>query len=241
MRTPKPVRLVIACTLATALAACASETTGGPGTLLTIVGSAFAPPTMLSSDGLHTLLDPGTGPTGDPASLSIGVYALYISPNADCSALVLVQDYGTTAEVKDFVGSPVLFTGSPDAGSYPCVAIEMSDVITVVPDSSFGDCVAGVSYPGDIYRDGETDWKDVDLNPIIGTGSDSFPQDNQVVIFMTRDTSAALARGISGNQLIQLGGDLVVPGQSTFYWNGQGSVVSEGGQCGVNPGRPEFR
>ena len=59
-----------------------------------------------------------------------------------------MQDYGATAEVKDFVSAPVLFTGSPAAGSYHCVAMKMSDVISVVPSSSFGDCVAGVSYPG---------------------------------------------------------------------------------------------
>jgi hypothetical protein len=238
MRRPKPLRIVIAGMLATALAACAGATADGPGSLLTIVGSAFAPPTILASGRAPALVDPTTG---DPASLSIGVYAFYISPNNDCSDPVLVQDYGPTAEMKDFVSAPVLFSGSPAAGSYPCVAMKMSDVISVVPSSSFGDCVAGVSYPGDIYRDGETDWVDVNMNPIVGTGSDSFPADDHVVIFMTRDTAAALARGISGNQLIPLNGDLMVPGQSTFYWHGEGSVVSQGGQCGVNPGRPEFR
>jgi hypothetical protein len=238
MRTPKPIRIAIVGTLATALAACTAEPAGGPGTLLTIVGSAFAPPSAMASAGMHTLQDPLTG---DPASLSIGVYALYISPNTDCSSPILVQDYGTTAVVKDFVGNPVLFTGSPEAGGYPCVAIKMSDVIHMVPATTFADCVAGMDYAGDIYRDGETDWKDVDLNPIIGTGTDSIPQDDHVTIFMTRDTLAAMARGISTNQLIPLGSDLVVPGQSTFYWNGQGSVVSEGGRCGVNPGMPESR
>lgn len=236
MRTPKPIPITIAGILVSVLAACSSAPVDGPGTFLTIVGSAFAPPAI--SGGMHALLDPTTG---DPASLSIGVYALYISSNTDCSSPVLVQDYGSAGAVKDFVGNPVLFTGAPDAGSYPCLAIKMSDVLHMVPASSFGDCVAGVDYAGDIYRDGESDWKDVYMNPIIGTGTDSVPQDDHVTIFMTRDTAAALARGISTNQLIQLGGDLIVPGQSTFYWNGQGSVVSEGGQCGINPGRPEFR
>lgn len=142
---------------------------------------------------------------------------------------------------KDFVVNPVLFSGSPDAGSYPCVALVMSDVIRMRPATSFGDCVAGTEYAGDIYREGENDWKDVNLNPIIGTGTDTDPQDDHVTIFMSRDTSAAMERGISPNQLIQLGSDLIVPGQSTFYWNGAGSVVSAGGECGINPGRPSFQ
>ena len=104
-----------------------------------------------------------------------------------------------------------------------------------------GACVAGTEYPGDIYRAGETDWKDIDLNQIIGSGTDSVPVDDHVTIVMTRDTAAAIARGFSTHQVIDLASDLIAPGQSTFYWNGQGSVVDEGGQCGVNPGHPSFQ
>lgn len=210
-------------------AACSSASS--PSSEFVVRGSAGAPPA------------PGAAlvATGDPAALRIGMYALYISPNADCSSPVLVQDYGATAVVKDFVGNPVLFSGSPAAGAYQCVALKMSDVIRVVPDSSFSVCVAGTEYAGDIYREGETDWKDVDLNPIIGSGTDSLPADDHVTIVMSRDTTAAIARGFSTNQTIPLSSDLIVPGQSTFYWNGQGTVTDEGGQCGVNPGQPSFQ
>ncbi len=143
--------------------------------------------------------------------------------------------------VKEFVSNPVLFTGSPAAASYPCVMMVMSDVIAMQPATSFGACVAGTEYLGDIYRDGDSSWVDVNMNQVIGTGSDSFPVDNHVTIFMSTDTAAALARGISDNQLISLGSDLIVPGQSTFYWNGEGSVVTNGVECGINPGRPTFR
>jgi hypothetical protein len=178
--------------------------------------------------------------SGDPAQLLIGMYALYISPNADCSAAVQVQSYGTTASIKDFVAHPTLFSGDPAPGSYQCVAIKMSDVITVVPASTFGNCTAGTSYPGDIYRDGESDWKDIDLNPIVGTGTDSVPADDHVLLVLSRDTTAAIARGFSTNQVLPLGSDLVSPSHSTFYWHGEGTVVDEGGQCGVYPGHPSF-
>jgi hypothetical protein len=217
------------------LTACSSASSPTAGSQLTVIGAAFAPPPSAPS-----LFTPPV-PSGDPAALRIGVYALYISSNADCSSPVLVQDYGATAVTKDFVANPVLFTGSPADGSYPCVAIKMSDVIRMEPDSSFGNCVAGTEYAGDIYRAGETDWKDVDLNPITGTGTDSMPSDDRVTLIMTRDTAAAIGRGFSPNQTIQLGSDLIVPSQSTFYWNGQGSVVDQGGQCGINPGQPSFQ
>lgn len=224
-------RIVSALALCTTLVACTATSTS-PTTLFTVHGSAGAPPAPFQADLVNT---------GDPAALRIGVYALYISPNADCSSPVLVQDYGATASVKDFVANPVLFTGTPADGAYQCVAIKMSDVIRVVPDTTFGACVAGTEYPGDIYRAGETDWKDVDLNPIIGTGTDSVPADDRVTIVLSRDTTAAIARGFSTNQTLTLGSDLIIPGQATFYWNGQGTVVDGGGQCGVNPGHPSFQ
>ena len=215
------------------LGACSSS--AAPSAEFTVRGSAGAPP--LPGSQTPALLRN----TGDPAALRIGVYALYISPTADCSSPVLVQDYGATASEKDFAANPVLFSGSPADGAYQCVAIEMSDVIKVVPDTTFGPCIAGTEYPGDIYRAGETDWKDVGLNQIIGTGSDSMPADDHVTILLTRDTATAIARGFSSNQTLSLGSDLIVPGQATFYWNGQGTVTDDGGQCGVNPGNPSFQ
>lgn len=220
---------------AVALVGACTSTTSSSTSLFTVYGSAGAPPLIRTSGFAPQYL------TGDPGALRIGVYALYISPNADCSSPVLVQDFGATASVKDFVSNPVLFTGSPADGAYQCVAIKMSDVIRVQPATTFGVCDSTVEYAGDIYRAGETDWKDVNLNPIIGTGSDSVPADDHVTLILTRDTTAAQARGFSTHQTLPLSSDLIVPSQSTFYWNGQGTVTDAGGQCGVNPGQPSFQ
>lgn len=58
---------------------------------------------------------------------------------------------------------------------------------------------------------------------------------------ITTDTTAAIAPGFSSNQTIALASPLVVPGQSTFYWNGQGSVTTvDGFPCGLQPGQPAF-
>lgn len=227
-------------TLATACAVADSGTSPGAASL-TVKGSGATPPAGLVVASL--LQTGGTGrivQSGTPASLTLTVYALYISANDDCSAMQLVQDYGVAGQPKDFMQNPVLFTGSPAAGAYKCVAIQMSDVIHMTPATSFGACVAATDYPGDIYRAGETDWKDVNLNPVIGTGTDSLPSNDHVTIFLPRNAPAAIARGLSVHQVIPLSSDLVVPAQTTFYWDATGTVQTDGVACGVNPGQPSF-
>jgi hypothetical protein len=223
-----------------------SDDTQAPANTLTITGSGSAAPALATGTAAALVRTPASALNeaalnGDPASMTVGMYALYISANADCSEPTLVSDYGETAQPKDFMQSPVLFTGSPAAGTYKCVIFKMSDVIGMVPATSFGACVAGTFYAGDIYRDGETDWKDAELNPIVGTGTDEAPVDDHVAIFLTGDPEAVEARGVSQHQVVLLHSDLIVPGQSTFYWNAEGSVTEEGGACGIQPGQPEFR
>ena len=214
-------------------AACSSEGPIGSTPSLTVTGSAGAPPALFSNASFVT--------SGDPSAVRMGMYALWISSNGDCSAPTLVQDYGDAGEVKDLVQNPVLFSAEAAAATYECVIIRMSDVVGFESASSFGTCEANVAYEQDIYREGQSDWKDADLNPIIGTGTDSVPSNDHVALVMTTDTTAAIARGFSSNQVIALASPLVVPGQSTFYWNGQGSVTTEPGYpCGLQPGAPAF-
>jgi len=178
--------------------------------------------------------------SGSPSSVKIRMYALWISTHSDCSAPLLVQTYGTAGEDKDFMQDPVLFAGEPAAGGYQCVMFKMSDVLRMTPATSFGACVAGTEYAGDIYRDGESDWKDVDLNVVVGHGTDVAPVDDHVTIFFTRDTALARARGISSNQLVLLESDLIVPAQSTFYMNGHNAVQTDGVDCGFEKPRTSF-
>lgn len=58
---------------------------------------------------------------------------------------------------------------------------------------------------------------------------------------MTTNPEAVVAAGFSGHQSVPLESPLVVPAQSTFYWNGEGSVTTEDGRpCGLQPGQPAF-
>jgi hypothetical protein len=240
MRTRKFVTLMLPAIVAAALFTGCSEgaLTPSVGASLTVLGAGIpaSASRLALSPPVDTLVQ-----TGDPASFTLGMYAMWISPNDDCSAPVLVADYGSVPAPKQMLNSPVLFTGSPPDGTYRCLAIKMSDVLAMTPATTFGDCVAGTEYSGDIYRDGDSSWVDVNGDMIVGTGTDSIPVDSRVTIFLTRDTVAAIAHGTSPNQTLQLDSNLEVPSVSTFVWDGRGSVISGYGQCGLNPGRPSFQ
>jgi hypothetical protein len=225
----------IAVTLVT-LAGCAVEP-ATPDASFTLHASGSAPP---GAAGAKSPLGVPGGPTGDPSSLSIGVYSLYLGASADCSDLVLQETYGPGGSVADLMANPVLFSASPPDGKYACMALEMSDVIHVVPASTFGACEAGRDYAGEIYHAGETDWVDVDGQGIIGQGDDTTPVADKVALFITTDPHANIARGASAHQTIALGAQLVVPGQVTFYWDATGSVDASASDCGVQPGHPTF-
>jgi hypothetical protein len=235
------VRAAVAGALTLTFTAC-SNSTAPAGSSLVVYGTADAAAAYTSTSVAASHDDMGPEwEHGAAGSLTIRLYALYISPNADCSAPVLVQQLGSAGEDKDFIQNPVLFEGTPPSGTYPCVMFRMSDVLRMKPASTFGACVTGAEYSGDIYRDGETDWKDPFLNPIIGSGTDEVPVDDRVTIFMTRNPEAAMARGISSNQLVPLISDLIVPGQSAINLDASQSVVTNGVECGLNPPVISFR
>jgi len=235
----RPLAAVTALAL---VAACSTEQGTAPNAdaALTVYGagsaSTGAPTFAQSPDDL-----PPGALTGDAASLKLNVYAFWISRHANCSSPVLVQQYPAAGAEKDFMQNPVLFTGSPDPGAYQCVIFKLSDVIRMKPATTFGSCVLGTEYAGDIYRDGESDWVDVDLNPVVGHGTDEVPVDDHVTLFMTRDTSAVIARGASTHQALTLQSDLVVPAPSTFVMDARNAVLSYQGQCGMMPPTPSFR
>ncbi len=219
--------------------ACASEEGAPPGPQtgdLVIRASAFSAPIVLPSTDMPASL------MVDPSLFKMGFYRLYLSSATDCSAPALLHDYGVRTDF-DLVTGPTLFTvtGAP-AGTYPCLIMRVSDILEFVPVADYGPCVAGTTYMTDIYRTGETDWVDVDGNSIIGTGSDASPMDDKVDVFFSTDPAAVEGRGYSPNQVGVLGAAAVIPGTSTFYFNGSGGVTDEGGTCRMVPGTPpEFR
>src|SRR5262245_34700177 len=92
-------------------AACSdsSSTTAEPDSLV-VKGAGKKAATAQSFRVFEGGGGPGNGSeeiVGNPASVSVGLYAMYISTNADCTNLVTVSE-GTTAQYKDFLANPVL-------------------------------------------------------------------------------------------------------------------------------------
>lgn len=243
MKQPIVGRLVAAVIATLGLNACGDATSPiAPPATLTVTGAAAAPATVANHPNVSASPTDTMVTNGDPSSIRVGVYTLWISQNADCSAPQLVQDHGPSAVQGDLMANPVLFSGSPANGTYACILIKMSDVVQFRSASTFGTCQTDVDYRQDIYRHGESDWKDANLNSIIGHGTDGLPVDDQVTLVLTTSLQAAVARGFSQNQVIPLQSPLSVPAASTFYWNGQGTVTSlDGRPCGLEPGRPSFQ
>ncbi len=121
----------------------------------TLKGSANRPSsaiTRLGSIGIPQLQ--GGTVIGDPASLTIKMYSLYVSANEDCSSPVLVTDHGSSGAEKDFSAGPTLFEGTPANGTYKCLIVNMSDWLKFKSNSVGPLCNLTTEYDMDIYRDG---------------------------------------------------------------------------------------
>jgi hypothetical protein len=220
------------------LAGCGSFVGEATDDALVIRGSAGAPTS--DGPGHEPQGNPPGGLIGNPAAIKLSLQGLYLGTNPDCTDLVRVEDYGTNPVEVDLVNDPVLFSVNPPDGTYACVVFRMSDLVRVRPQSDFGGCSSATEYMADIYREGGEAYLDVDGQPTLAHGTDDAPQSDLIALVMTTNVTAAKATGFSTHQIVPLANALTVPGTATFFWNGDGTVMSVEGMCGVNPGSVEF-
>lgn len=252
--------------LAFALSACGggSDASAPPasGPTLVVKGSASrsataAAPTWgdrllarLGPRPAHAQTPPATA--GSPTSMQMRFYALLVSANADCSGpYTTVQAFDPPREV-DLVANPTLFEGSPPAGTYRCIIFEADDILAVRPDAAAqaafpGRCLAATTHQTDLYRAPDADYRRPDGTPIIAAGTRAAPVRQRVYYFATTDRAAATARaaGPSATQTLPLASPLIVPTQTTLYFdatNGLLGGVEDGVSfCVVESGVLGFR
>ena len=177
--------------------------------------------------------------TGSPTSFTMTLYQAWISANTDCSSPVLIEDHGAAGTVVNLSTSPILFSGTPAAGSYPCLIIVASDnlkftVNTTAVTAHVGCIDTTTINVHDTYRHGEPDdgtWIDLDGNPIDATGSRAAPGVDKVTTFATTDTATVVA-GIGStpahmNQVLLLTSPMVVPGSVTLQQNWTDGIDNE--------------
>ena len=212
------------------VAGCGSDDGGGSAGTFTIQGAVGAVTTTSLME-----IEPmsATCPTciGSPTSFKMTLYQAWVSANTDCSSPVLVQDHGAAGSQVDLSTSPTLFSGTPAAGSYPCLIIVASDnlkfrVDTVAVTAHAGCTDTATEFIHDTYRDGESDdgaWVDSNGNPIDATGSGAAPGDDKVTFFATTDTTTVVAgpgsTPVHMNQTVLLTSALVVPGTVVLRQN----------------------
>jgi len=136
----------------------------------------------------------------------------------------------------------VRVTGLPD-GTYPCMAMRISDLLQFTPASTEGGCIGGVGYTHDTYRVGNeaVAFKNIDGTPITARGTDATPVEDQVWTFASTAPSAVVGRGYSPNQVVPLSAPLRVPGSTTFYWDATNALQSTGAGCDIVAGAVGFR
>lgn len=220
--------------LAVVFMACGSGSTGpdGDGGAFVIRGSASATASSIAQINV------------DPTTFSVAFLEIRLSSNTDCSGPYVTVLTASPARRVDMTSNPeiVRVEGLPE-GSYPCLAMRISDLLGFVPATTEGGCTGGASYTHDTYRAGNETvaFKDINGNPITARGTEATPLEDPIWTFASTDPSAVEGRGYSQNQIIPLSAQLVVPGSTTFYWDASNALQSTGDGCDIVAGELGFR
>ncbi len=176
-------------------------------------------------------------PAGSPTTFNITLYKAWISPNADCSDPILLQDNGAAGLQFDMVGGPTLFTGNPPPDTYECLILELNDNLKFKADAAavaaHSACVdTTTEFTFDVYRVDSDDTPQIDIDgvDIVGAGTHATPVPNHIFVFGSTAASFTTVKAngvaITENQFFHLNAPLVVPGQATYYWDATNGIVN---------------
>ncbi len=87
----------------------------------------------------------------DPSSVLIKIYEIRLSHSADCSNSILMVS-NPTGLTQDFVSNPTLGSGAIPNGSYQCIMVKLSNLITFTPATGEGFCAAGASTTRNVFQ-----------------------------------------------------------------------------------------
>ncbi len=225
------------------LVSCGSDNNAASG--FTLKGSSSSSASLVGTQFLTTVYP------GAPTTLNMKIYQIWVSANADCSSPVSVCTHSGAEAQMDLVSGPTLCTGSPAAGTYPCMILKMSDTFKFKPDATAaasvpgGICTAGADTYMDIYRGDDADantWKDMSnvVIPSTGTVATSGAVEDTVYIFATTNP-AAVAGTTVPHQVVTLTAAMTVPGQATFYTDFSNQFSVNGANCWIEAPTMGFR
>lgn len=175
-----------------------------------------------------------------PSYLNIKFYKLAVSTSPYCTNLqtIIEDDEG---EIFDFLSNPTLGSGVVANGTYPCVVIEMSDMISWAPDqnSDSANCTMGQNFSEEICSRTEDQFQLIN-----GTqGNCSEASEDRIALYLSTastavggdDADSAFLPPTASNTArgLNLGGALVI-GQgisAKFIVNAIGKIEDRDNTC----------
>jgi len=173
----------------------------------------------------------GVARKGNPTSLKVGLYAVWLSKNTDCSDPILVKEY-TNAVVKDFVQNPTVLSGNIEDGEYKCMAVKMVDVIEFIADedgcNEFSTCYAGVTNKMDLNRDDSATFIDINGNEVEGAGTLLVPVYGvSYFYFSTTPQHVIDNHGVSPHHAFEMKSAITTPDTVTLYFDFKNRITDE--------------
>jgi hypothetical protein len=182
--------------------------------------------------------------TGDPAYVGLKIYQVYASPHTDCSQPIRIFE-SQNPSYQDMLQSPQIGSGAIPDGTYPCIMIEMNDVLLARPayNSTSGHCTTSTDIVLDVasgqfgtpYTEHPVTGERTSLINDSGTGQ-------RVWLYMT--TTGGVASGPwTRAEAMRLETPLVVNGDKVgiFVADFRGQVQDNFGTCGCEAPVFSFR
>lgn len=173
---------------------------------------------------------------GDPSAVNMKIYKTWVSANTDCSEATLIYSESNPS-YQNMVDNPTLGTATVPNGTYPCVVIKMSDVITGTPNytSTSGHCTPSTAIQIDVFRSPDTSTCPDSTN-VNGSGSDASPIEDGPCLYMSTVGNNSNV-GWLPNSPFPLTTPFVVTSATngTFVADFSGKILDQGGECGIDP------
>ena len=197
----------------------------------------------------------------DPTSAKITIYGVALSPNQDCSNAKVIG-YNAAGTTYDFLQNPNIVTGNIDPGTYQCVILYMKALLTFIPKTTTGNCVAGTTYTRAIcnggcqFTNGSPDANNIlqfgSVQNATATNSADIANADKVLLFISTGSAGTGQTGLAFQQPttvgssngIALSGALNVAASGTsgtFVVNFNGAVNGGQNPCDLGPPTFSFR
>ncbi|MGZ3687699.1 MAG: hypothetical protein ACXVBW_05335 [Bdellovibrionota bacterium] len=203
---------------------------------------------ILTSSALLLLVAASSWAGVDTSSTKLKIYKFAVSASALCTNPVTVFS-STAGTSTDILQAPTIGTGTLAKGTYSCVIIEASKLISFVPAANTGtNCVSGTTYSINICSDGTTS-KLVDGTSVSCSGGAT--NDQKVAFYLTTQSTDTIGThafspptlSTDTSSGIKLSSALTISADAsgTFVVDGRGAVRDTGSVCDFGPPLFSFR